>query len=179
MTQVVELLPFRIVKGLPEPLRRQGFYTNDPAQDAAIRSAAKTLSTLEQIQTLTQGVLDQQLQRLASRWTTISAISQSQPDQHPRTTTGTIGVQTRRLNKRKGWEQKLKLYSAIQNALNRNSSLEGIEFCAELDKRHAPPLYDWVKSGDWQEGLTWKEAWHDPRLRKKIRRVRQEAMKGR
>jgi hypothetical protein len=82
------------------------------------------------------------------------------------------------MNKREGWEQKLKLYSAIQNALNRNSSLSGIEFCGELDKRHAPPLYDWVKAGKWREGLTWKEAWGDRRLRKKIRRVRQEAMKN-
>jgi hypothetical protein len=88
-------------------------------------------------------------------------------------------AQTRGPNKRKGWEQKQKLYSAIQKTLNRNPSLEGIEFCAELDKRHAPPLYDWTKHGEWRDGFTWKEAWNNPRLRDKIRRVRQEAMKNR
>jgi hypothetical protein len=87
--------------------------------------------------------------------------------------------QTRRPIKRKGWERKQKLYSAIQKVLDRNPSLEGMEFCAELDKRHAPPLFDWTKSGEWREGLTWKEAWGNPALRRKIRRVRQEAMKGR
>lgn len=91
----------------------------------------------------------------------------------------TVNRQTRGPNKRKGWEQKQKLYNSIQKALDRNPSLEGMEFCAELDKRHAPPLYDWTKRGEWRDGLTWKEAWNDPRLRQKIRRVRQEAMKSR
>jgi hypothetical protein len=82
-------------------------------------------------------------------------------------------------NKRKGWEQRLKLYDAIRKVLGVNPSLQGMEFCAELDKRHAPPLYDWTKHGEWRQGLTWKEAWGDPHLRDKIRRVRQEAMKSR
>jgi hypothetical protein len=86
---------------------------------------------------------------------------------------------TRRPNKRKGWEQREKLYEAIRKTLNGDPSLQGIEFCSELDKRHAPPLFDWVKRGDWREGLTWKEAWADPLLRERIRRVRQEAMKDR
>jgi len=79
---------------------------------------------------------------------------------------------------RKGWKQRVKLYEAVQEALKRDPSLQGIEFCAELDKRHAPPLFDWTKSGEWREGLTWKEAWGNPNLRRKIRRVRQEAMKA-
>lgn len=82
-------------------------------------------------------------------------------------------------NKRTGWEQRLKLYDAIRKVLSANPVLQGMEFCAELDKRHAPPLYDWTKRGEWREGLTWKEAWGDPGLRDKIRRVRQEAMKTR
>jgi hypothetical protein len=52
------------------------------------------------------------------------------------------------------------------------------EFCAELDKRHAPPLFDWTERGEWREGLTWKEAWGGMGLRSKIRRVRQEAQKA-
>lgn len=181
MNQVVESLPFRILKALPEPLQSEGWYTNDSEkEDEAKRSAAMTLSTVEQIQRLTKHVIDQQWERLAARWpVTVPVVNQPRPDQHPRTTRETLGGQTRRFNKRKGWEQKLKLYNAIQNILDRNPSLEGIEFCAELDKRHAPPLYDWVKTREWREGFTWKEAWKDRKLRRKIRRVRQEAMKGR
>ena len=81
-------------------------------------------------------------------------------------------------NKRKGWQQKQKLYDCIRKILNANPSLQGIEFCAELDKRHAPPLFDWIESGEWREGLTWKEAWRDAILRDRIRRVRQEAQKA-
>jgi len=82
-------------------------------------------------------------------------------------------------NKRRGWQQRVKLYGAIQKALSHNPSLTGLEFCAELDKRHAPPLWDWMERGEWPRGLTWKEAWRQPGLCRKIRRVRQEAMKHR
>jgi hypothetical protein len=67
----------------------------------------------------------------------------------------------------------------IQKILSTKPSPEGMAFCAELDRRHARPLWDWMKSGEWRDGLTWKEAWNQPQLRRKIRRVRQEAMKGR
>ena len=93
--------------------------------------------------------------------------------------TETVGGHARGPNKRKGWEQRIKLYSAIQKVLSDNRGLQGMEFCAELDKRHAPPLLDWTERGGWREGLTWKEAWGNPGLRRKIRRVRQEAMKNR
>jgi hypothetical protein len=86
-------------------------------------------------------------------------------------------VPPRQPNKRKGWEQRLKLYSVMKKILNANPTLEGIAFCAELDKRHAQPLYDWLASGEWRRGLTWKEAWSDTELRGKIRRVRQEAQR--
>lgn len=92
----------------------------------------------------------------------------------------TVNRHTRGPNKRKGWEQRLKLYSAIQKVLRDNRWLQGIEFCGALDKRHAPPLLDWTESGEWSKrGITWKEAWGNPSLRRKIRRVRQEAMKRR
>jgi len=90
----------------------------------------------------------------------------------------TVGSQKRKTIKREGWERRLKLYKVIQAILNATPGLEGIEFCAELDKRHAQPLLDWVKKGEWRSGLTWKEAWADPNLRRKIRRVRQEARKA-
>jgi hypothetical protein len=181
INQLVERLPAYIYTALPEALRQGGFNPENPEQMKAIESAKETLSNIGQIQALTERVIGQQLQRLAGRWSTaISAVSQPQPVLQSRTiTTTTSGEHARRVNKRKGWEQKLKLYSAIQKALDRNASLQGLEFCAELDKRHAPPLYDWVKTGEWREGLTWKEAWASRRLRKKIRRVRQEAIKRR
>jgi hypothetical protein len=82
----------------------------------------------------------------------------------------------RQPNKRKGWERRLKLYSVIKKVLCASPTLQGMKFCAELDKRHAPPLLDWTESGEWR-GLTWKEAWRIPSLCRKIRRVRQEAQK--
>ena len=67
MNEVAEWLPIRIQSALPEPLR-EGRYTNDPVKDEAIRSSAKTLSTVEQIQALTVRVFDEQLHRLRERW---------------------------------------------------------------------------------------------------------------
>jgi hypothetical protein len=177
LNEVAQRLPARIYEALPEPLRRgSGFYANDPVQTEHIASAARDLSSVERIQALVERVFREQLQRLEGRWSaSIFLLSNSQSVQQPITTST---KQTRRTINREGWEQRLKLYRAIQNVLTRDSSLQGIEFCAQLDTRHAPPLYDWVKAGQWREGLTWKEAWNDPRLRKKIRRVRQEAMKS-
>ncbi len=87
--------------------------------------------------------------------------------------------QKRQYNKRKGWQQRIKLYEAVRKTLGDNPNLQGIKFCAELDKRHAPPLVDWTKTGEWRKGFTWKEAWGQTSLKRKIRRVRQEAMKNR
>jgi hypothetical protein len=163
VNEVVERLPSHIYKSLPEALRLGGSSASDPARAATIKSAAERISSLEKIQMLTEGVIDQQLGRLERRWSAIP----------------TTIVRVREPNKREGWEQREKLYRAIREVLTRNPSLQGMKFCAELDKRHAPPLYDWMKLGQWREGLTWKEAWNDSDLRRKIRRVRQEAMKSR
>ena len=86
--------------------------------------------------------------------------------------------QTRGPNKRKGWQQREKLYIVMRGILSKHPHLQGIGFCAELDKRHALPLVDWTETEEWREGLTWKEAWTDAQLRRKIRRVRQEAQKS-
>jgi hypothetical protein len=83
----------------------------------------------------------------------------------------------RQPNKRRGWQQREKLYEVIRNILGSKPNLQGLQFCAELDKRHAQPLVDWIASGEWRAGLTWKEAWRIPELQRKIRRVRQEAQK--
>jgi len=88
-----------------------------------------------------------------------------------------VRTQAREPNKRKGWEQREKLYDAIRKVLSESPRLQGTEFCAALDKRHALPLYDWEETGEWRKEFTWKMAWRDPKLKKKIRRVRQEAQK--
>jgi hypothetical protein len=88
--------------------------------------------------------------------------------------TQAVSGEKRRRNKRKGWEKREKLYDIIRQILERNPTLEGMKFCAELDKRHAPPHYDWTKRGE--RWLGWKAAWGNTALRRKIRRVRQEAM---
>jgi hypothetical protein len=90
----------------------------------------------------------------------------------------TVSGQKPRTIKREGWQKRLKLYSVIRIILSANPGLQGMKFCTELDKRHAQPLFDWEKSGEWRSGLTWKEAWKNPNLRRKIRRVRQEAQKA-
>jgi hypothetical protein len=160
MQRAIERLPAHVYASLPEPLRRGGYNPDDTKQMEAIESAKETLSSVEQIQTLTERVIDQQLKRLARRWSE-----------------GIVKV--RRPNKRKGWEQREKLYEAIRRALKANPSLQGVELCAELDKRHAPPLYDWEVSGEWPKWFTWKKAWSNLILRDRIRRVRQEAQKTR
>lgn len=157
VNEVAGLLPSRIYDTLPEPLRRGGLNRDDPEQVRAFESARNDLG---EMQALIGRVLEEQLRRLEDRWTAPA-------------------VRGRGPNKRKGWEQKLKLYDVIQRVLSANPKLEGMAFCAELDKHHAKPLLDWVEKKLWREGLTWKEAWGDPALIGKIRRVRQEALKTR
>jgi RNA polymerase sigma factor (sigma-70 family) len=84
MDNVVEQLPHRMLELLPEPLRRQGF---DRKDDSAQLEAMKSFSTVEQIQTFTEQVLDQQLRRLQGRWSATTSVfnpsHQAQPDQAP------------------------------------------------------------------------------------------------
>lgn len=75
MNEVVEWLPVRIRGSLPEPLRTEGWYRNDPAKDEAVLSGAKALDTIEQIQELTARVSDDQLRRLKERW--LAAVRQA------------------------------------------------------------------------------------------------------
>lgn len=68
MVQVVEQLRVHICTSLPEPLREQRFDNDNPEKIRAIDLARKTFEDVEQIQTLTGRVLDQQLRRLERRW---------------------------------------------------------------------------------------------------------------
>ncbi|HTU34437.1 MAG TPA: hypothetical protein VMF66_11605 [Candidatus Acidoferrum sp.] len=90
---------------------------------------------------------------------------------------GQAEKRSRQPNNRKGWQKREKAYTAIRAILTKEPSLKGMKFCAALDTRHAQPLQDWTDSGEWRQGLTWKEAWRESGLKRKIRRVRQEAMK--
>jgi hypothetical protein len=170
---------------LPEPLREERFDETNAEQAVAIKS----LSTLEQLKTFIQATLDQQWERLDARWrpsrsdrqfveleARLNVTVERRID--ARLTPIEASVQTtpsRRINKRAGWERREKLYVAIQKILKLNPELEGIKFCAALDQRHVLPLEDWEK--DWPKHLTWKQAWGISKLRRKIRRVRQEAQK--
>jgi len=78
MHNVVTLLPDRILQALPQPLRKQAFDQNNPAQAAALPS----LSTVEQIQSLVAGVFEQQLRRLTGRWS-VASIPPGQNQQSP------------------------------------------------------------------------------------------------
>lgn len=70
LNEVAQRLPSRIYNALPEPLRAggYGFSRDNPERMQAIQSAANALNSLEAIHALTERVLDQQLQRLARRW---------------------------------------------------------------------------------------------------------------
>ena len=83
--EVAKRLAFKIQEALPEPLQVGGFNENNASQVEKIRSAAKTLDSVEQLQALTRGVIDQQLQRLERRWAATKPIivqpHLTQPDQ--------------------------------------------------------------------------------------------------
>lgn len=82
MNEFAEWLPARINRALPELLRERGFNRDDPAQIEAIRSAAKTLDTVEQIRSLTARVFDEQLKRLKERWS--ASIGQAEGPKMPK-----------------------------------------------------------------------------------------------
>lgn len=154
MNAVVKNLPHRMIEAMPEALQTEGCDPDDANRIHAIRAATITLNTVATLQHLAETVFKQQLLRLEKRWP------------------------SKRINKRKGWEQRENLYRAIREIMSRNPSPEGIEFCAELDRRHAKPLADWIESGEWEEGVTtFKTAWRKTALRRKIRRVRHEVMR--
>ena len=94
--------------------------------------------------------------KLARMWIAEEMRRSSQLEQllHPR-----LSQRSAKPNKRTGLEERLKLHEVIRKSLNANPDLHGTEFCAELDKRHAPPLHDWVKRKEWREGLHQKDGW--------------------
>lgn len=160
MNEVAEWLPDSINSVLPEPLRERGFYRDDPGREEAVRSAAKTLSTVKQIQSLTDGVIEQQLQRLKTRWAANSA--------------SLIGVQSQRLKKRKRSSKRDKqqadrdaLIAEIADTTNTQA-----EFLQKMDERKVSPQLTWRPWLGWR--LTYQKY---PRFQKLIQQDKSRAIK--
>jgi hypothetical protein len=159
VNEVVRLLPSHIYDALPEPLRRGGFNASDPAQVEVIRSAAAKLSSIQEIQTLSKKVLNQQLQRLEKRWS--AAIVQTREPQ------------IRELKKRKGRRPRDK------KRISRDKMIEEIdavcrtvnEFLKVMDERKVPHQPTW---SEWPG--SWVQAYKNPDLRELIHKDKSRAL---
>jgi hypothetical protein len=176
VNEVAERLPSHIYNALPEPLRLGGFNASNPEKAVTIKSAAATLSNVEQIQVLTGGVLDQQLRRLAARWSpTSSDISQSQPDASP------IRIKSEVFNRQRPQPKKRKaLRTQDKVRVLRDKMIAAIDdvaktptqFVQMMDKRKIMHLPTWT---EWPG--TWVEAYKNPRLRALIHKDKSRAIK--
>jgi hypothetical protein len=164
--QVAGLLPSRIFDALPEPLRRGGFHASDPAHVEVIRSAATELSCLQEIQALSRKVLDQQLRRLESRWSTSEPVTNLVRE---------IVVREQKSNTNKPKN----LRTPDKQRIARDKLIFQIEdaaptiheFVKLMDERKVPPQLTW--SG-WPG--SWSKAYKDPRLRKLIHQDKSRAL---
>ncbi|HEV2304196.1 MAG TPA: hypothetical protein VGR93_01635 [Candidatus Acidoferrales bacterium] len=159
MNEVAELLPVHIHHALPEPLREEGWYRNDSARDEAVRLAARTLSTVEQIQILTARVIDEQLQRLRRRWSA---------------TVGAVETHLRKKKKIRRTSDALRLRRDQLIAEIDDVSATVTEFIQLMDERKVRPQPTW--SG-WPG--SWKEAYKIPRLRRLIHQDKSRALSRR
>jgi hypothetical protein len=164
MNEVVERLPPRILAALPEPLRSQSFNTGNPEKDEASRSATMTLSTVEQIQALTEQVIDQQWRRLAGRWPT-TIVSQAPPMQ----SNGKTLQPNKKKSPRKRDKQRIGRYQEIAEIADISET--NIEFLQTMDERKVKPQPTW--SG-WPG--SWVQAYKNERLRKLIHQDKSRAI---
>jgi hypothetical protein len=164
MHQVVERLPAHIYTSLPESLRMGGFNPDNAEQMQAIQSAKKTLSTVEQIQTLTEWVLDQQLQRLERRWTAARPVANLATE---------IIVQGQTPTKRKGRRTRDRQRMSRDKVIAEIDDVSPtvVEFLKVMDERKVRPQPTW--SG-WPG--SWSKAYMDPRLRKLIHQDKSRAL---
>lgn len=173
MNRLVALLPFRILEILPEPLRRQGF---DRSDDSAQLEAMQSFSTVKQIQTFTEGVLDQQLQRLMARWSpSIANINQPRPDQPSvKVNFEKLNGQTDRQTKRKARRTQDKKRVLRDKLIAEIDDIaETIpEFLQLMDKRKVKPLPTW---SEWWPG-SWVLAYKDPHFRALIHKDKSRAL---
>ena len=161
VNEVAELLPSRVYDALPEPLRRGGFGfdSNNSTQVETIRAAARTLSSVEQIQALTTKVADEQLQRLERRWSA-NAVQER-------------GQQVPEVRKQKGVRKRDKLRTLRDNLIADIDDVSPTiaEFLKLMDERNVKPQPTW--SG-WPG--SWSKAYRDPRLRKLIHQDKSRAL---
>jgi hypothetical protein len=164
VNEVVELLPCRIYDALPEPLRRGGFYANDPAQVEVISSAATKLSSVQEIQTLSKKVLDQQLQRLERRW------SADQLMANPRREGGVRGRESKK-HKRNRTHDKQRILRDEAIAAIDDAAQDIYEFLKIMDERKVRPQPTW---STWPG--SWREAYKNPQLRELIHKDKSRAL---
>lgn len=158
INEVAEWLPIRINSTLPELLRERSFERNDAAKNEVVRSAAKSFSSVEQIQTLIRGVFDQQLQRLRERWSTEIAKTEI--------------VMTPNSNKSK---QRRKRDAQLIKRDALIAEIAGItktpaEFLQMMDERKVQPQPTWNWPG------SWTQAYKNRDLRKLIHQDKSRAV---
>jgi len=157
VNEVVEQLPSYIYDALPEPLRTGGYDANNLAQVERVKSAAKTLSSVEQVRALTGGEINQQLRRLERRWSATPATM----------------VQVHEPNKRKPRRTRDK------QRMNRDKLIAEIddvaktisEFLKLMDERKVKPQPTW---NEWPG--SWVQAYIDPRLRELIHKDKSRSL---
>jgi hypothetical protein len=161
---VAELLPSRIFDALPELLRRGGFYASDPAQAEVINSAAVKLSSVQEIQTLSKKVLDQQLQRLERRWAAARPVANPAKE---------IIVQGRTPTKRKRLRTRDKQQMSRDTLIAEIASVSPTvgEFLKVMDERKVRPLPTW---SEWPG--SWMKAYKNLHLRKLIHQDKSRAL---
>lgn len=160
MNRVAELLPSHIFTALPQPLRAGGYNTNDPAQMKIIESAADSLRSLESLQTLIDGVIDQQLARLTTRWSVpVTAREAYLPQNLPK--------------KRKGHRTRDKVRAARDREIAEIDSVSETpaEFLRLMDERRIKPQPTWSR---WPG--SWQKAYQDSRLRPLIHQDKSRAL---
>jgi hypothetical protein len=162
MERVLDALPYHLFNALPTPLHAGGFYTNDAAKTEAIQSAVKSLDTMETLQSLIEGVLNQQLERLAARWTAARHSGPSNELPVAQRTAKRKAIRTRD-------KQRIARDRLIAEIDDVSQSIT--EFVRLMDERGVAPQPTW--SG-WPG--SWKEAYKDPSLRALIHKDKSRAL---
>jgi len=168
--KIVAQLPFHIVRALPEPLRTQGYDSNNAEQIATIKAAADTLASDEQIHSLTARVLDEQLLRLQRRW---SADTPRVPDVVVRTAVGPNDAASVRPKKRKPPRKRdvKQMFRDKLIAEIAEISKTREEFLMRMDNRNVGPQPTW---DNWPG--SWVMAYKNPRLRDLIQKDKSRAL---
>lgn len=157
MHQVVQKLPVYIYASLPGPLQKGNLNSEEVEQIQAFQSAKQTLSNVEQVQAFTNAVLDQQLQRLARRWSAANTEVQ-QLRQSPKRRVRRTRDKQRMLRDREIAET-----DDVADTIH--------EFLQLMDERNVKPQPTW--SG-WPG--SWVQAYKIPRLRKLIHQDKSRAI---